>query len=83
MQSRGLAAFLGIPKPLFFGFVGLLLFMVGDGVEAGYLDTYMLHHGHSQDDVNLMFTTYGVTVMLSAWLAGPLSDLFEIGRAHV
>ena len=76
MQSRGIAAFLGIPQPLFFGFVGLLLFMVGDGVEAGYLDTYMLHHGHTQGDVNLMFTTYGVTVMLSAWLAGPLSDLY-------
>lgn len=75
-SSRGLAGLLGIPQALFFGFVGLLLFMVGDGVEAGYLDTYMLHHGHTQGDVNLMFTTYGVTVMISAWLAGPLSDLY-------
>lgn len=75
-QSAGIVGRLGIPQPLFFGFVGLLLFMVGDGVEAGYLDTYMLHHGHTQGDVNLMFTTYGVTVMLSAWVAGPLSDLF-------
>ncbi|MDF3623560.1 MFS transporter [Brytella acorum] len=73
---QGLISRLGIPRPLFFGFVGLLLFMVGDGVEAGYLDTYMLHHGHTQGDVNLMFTTYGLTVMISAWLAGPLSDLY-------
>ncbi|MCE0742882.1 MFS transporter [Acetobacter sicerae] len=75
-EPRGIAARLGIPQPLLFGFIGLLLFMVGDGVEAGYLDTYMLHHGHTQGDVNLMFTTYGVTVMISAWLAGPLSDLY-------
>lgn len=76
MQDRGFAARLGIPQSLFFGFIGLLLFMVGDGVEAGYLDTYMLHHGHTQGDVNLMFTTYGVAVMISAWLSGPLSDLY-------
>lgn len=75
-QRRGIADILGIPRPLLFGFVGLLLFMVGDGVEAGYLDTFMLHHGHTQGDVNLLFTTYGITVMISAWFAGPLSDLY-------
>jgi len=73
---RGIADILGIPKALFWGFVGLLLFMVGDGVEAGYLDTYMLHHGHTQGDVNLLFTAYGVTVMIAAWFSGPLSDLY-------
>ncbi|OUJ14896.1 MULTISPECIES: MFS transporter [Acetobacter] len=75
-QRRGISGVLGIPSSLFFGFVGLLLFMVGDGVEAGYLDTFMLHHGHTQADVNLLFTTYGVTVMISAWLSGPLSNLY-------
>ncbi|GBQ85174.1 MULTISPECIES: MFS transporter [Asaia] len=75
-QRRGIAEILGIPRPLFFGFVGLLLFMIGDGVEAGYLDTFMLHNGHTQGDVNLLFTTYGITVMISAWFSGPLSDLY-------
>ena len=28
---------IGIPKSLAWGFVGLLLFMIGDGVEAGFL----------------------------------------------
>ena len=27
----------GIPRPLFWGFVGCLLFMIGDGVESGFL----------------------------------------------
>jgi polyol permease family len=75
-NQGGIAGALGIPRPLLFGFLGLLLFMVGDGVEAGYLDTYMLHHGHTQGDVNLLFTTYGITVMIAAWFSGPLSDLF-------
>ncbi|PHI95266.1 alpha-ketoglutarate transporter [Parasaccharibacter apium] len=66
---------IGIPKALFWAFVGQLLFMVGDGVEAGYLDTFMLHTGHPQSFVNELFTCYGITVMLAAWFAGPLSDL--------
>ena len=73
--KRGLAEILGIPRALFWAFVGQLLFMVGDGVEAGYLDTYMLHHGHSQGFVNELFTLYGITVMIAAWFSGPLSDL--------
>ncbi|EHH67242.1 MFS transporter [Gluconobacter morbifer] len=73
--KRGLAEILGIPRSLFWAFVGLLLFMVGDGVEAGYLDTYMLHHGHTQGFVNELFTFYGITVMIAAWFSGPLSDL--------
>ncbi|TPW35612.1 MFS transporter [Oecophyllibacter saccharovorans] len=67
---------IGIPRALFWAFVGQLLFMIGDGVEAGYLDTYMLHNGHSQAFVNELFTFYGIAVMVSAWLAGPLSDLW-------
>ncbi|GEK94249.1 MFS transporter [Gluconobacter wancherniae NBRC 103581] len=73
--KRGIAEILGIPRPLFWAFVGQLLFMVGDGVEAGYLDTYMLHHGHTQGFVNELFTFYGITVMIAAWFSGPLSDL--------
>ncbi|GBR45168.1 MFS transporter [Neokomagataea thailandica] len=74
-KRRGLAEILGIPPALFWAFVGQLLFMVGDGVEAGYLDTFMLHNGHSQSFVNELFTFYGVTVMIAAWFSGPLSDL--------
>ncbi|WP_050935067.1 MFS transporter [Gluconacetobacter diazotrophicus] len=67
---------LGIPRPLLWGFVGLLLFMVGDGVEAGYLAPYLENHGMSSRDVAFLFTVYGVAVSLSSWLSGPLSDLW-------
>lgn len=67
---------IGLPPALFWAFVGQLLFMIGDGVEAGYLDTYMLHNGHPQSFVNELFTFYGIAVMIAAWLAGPLSDLW-------
>ncbi|MGH3949495.1 MAG: RbtT/DalT/CsbX family MFS transporter [Pseudonocardiaceae bacterium] len=67
---------LGIPRPLAWGFVGLLLFMIGDGVEAGYLSPYMMERGLSGQQVALMFTVYGVTVGVAAWLSGALSDLW-------
>src|SRR6185369_17927659 len=33
---------LGIYPPLVWGYVGLLFFMIGDGVEAGYLSKYLV-----------------------------------------
>lgn len=74
-EKRSFVENIGIPGALFWAFVGQLLFMVGDGVEAGYLDTFMLHTGHPQSFVNELFTFYGITVMIAAWFAGPLSDL--------
>ncbi|MBB2167817.1 MFS transporter [Gluconacetobacter aggeris] len=67
---------IGIPRPLLWGFVGLLLFMVGDGVEAGYLAPYLENHGVPSRDVALLFTIYGVAVSIASWLSGPLSDLW-------
>lgn len=67
---------IGIPRPLLWGFVGLLLFMIGDGVEAGYLAPYLENHGVSARAVALLFTVYGVAVSISSWLSGPLSDLW-------
>ncbi|MBV1837108.1 MFS transporter [Acetobacter estunensis] len=74
--STSFADKLGIPGPLFWGFVGLLFFMIGDGVEAGYLAPYLESQGISSRDTAFLFTIYGVTVSISAWLSGPLSDLW-------
>ncbi|CUW46181.1 MFS transporter [Novacetimonas hansenii] len=75
-QRTSFADKLGIPTPLFWGFVGLLFFMIGDGVEAGYLAPYLEEQGISGRDTALLFTIYGVTVSISSWVSGPLSDLW-------
>ncbi|GAN96766.1 alpha-ketoglutarate/sugar transporter [Komagataeibacter europaeus NBRC 3261] len=75
-ESTSIADRLGIPAPLFWGFVGLLFFMIGDGVEAGYLAPYLEGQGISSRNTALLFTIYGVTVSLSSWASGPLSDLW-------
>jgi len=74
---------IGIPSVLFWGFIGLLLFMIGDGVEAGYLSPYLVERGFSQTAVAWVFTTYGFAVAISGWLSGALSDVWGPRRVVI
>ncbi|RZQ60562.1 MFS transporter [Amycolatopsis suaedae] len=67
----------GLPAPLFLGYVGLLLFMIGDGVESGFIAPYMAANGAGDDiRASYIITVYGVAVMLASWLSGALSELW-------
>jgi polyol permease family len=66
---------LGIYPPLAWGYLGLLLFMIGDGVESGFLSPYLIERGIAQH-VAAIFTAYGVTAAVAAWFSGALSDLW-------
>jgi len=67
----------GLPAPLLLGYVGLLLFMVGDGVESGFIAPYMADNGAgSEIHASYVITVYGVAVMLASWLSGALSELW-------
>src|SRR5262245_23149237 len=68
---------IGIYSPLVWGYVGLLLFMIGDGVESGYLSAYLIEQGIAdKSSAAIIFTVYGITVAIAAWLSGSLSDLW-------
>lgn len=68
---------LGIHPSLLWGYVGLLLFMIGDGIESGYLPKYLVDSGiATENTVSIIFTVYGITVAISAWLSGAFSDLW-------
>src|SRR5882757_5409208 len=67
----------GLPAPLFLGYVGLLLFMIGDGVESGFIAPYMTANGAGTEiKASYVITAYGVAVMLASWLSGALSELW-------
>jgi polyol permease family len=67
----------GLPKPLLFGYIGVLLFMIGDGVEIGFLAPYMADHGAGTDvRAGYVFTVYGVAVMLASWFSGALAEVW-------
>ncbi|GAA4617392.1 MFS transporter [Saccharopolyspora hordei] len=67
----------GLPRPLFWGFVGLLLFMIGDGVESGYISPYLVEHGAGTPTrAAVVITVYGAVVTAGSWLSGALSDVW-------
>ncbi|MFF2806536.1 MFS transporter [Streptomyces sp. NPDC058000] len=76
LAPRALLARLGIPPTLAWGYLGLLLFMIGDGVESGYLSPYLIDRGIPESRVALLFTVYGIAAGIAAWLSGVLSDLW-------
>lgn len=76
VETRTWADRLGMPGVLRWGYIGLLVFMIGDGVESGYLAVFLGDRGFTDAQVGLMFTVYGVAAGLAAWASGALSDLW-------
>ena len=67
---------LGMHPEMVIGYFGLLLFMIGDGVEAGFLSPLLIDLHFTQSQVAIVFTGYGITAALASWLSGALSDIF-------
>jgi len=65
---------LSVPPQLAWGYLGLLLFMIGDGIEAGYLAPFLNGIGVSHGKIALMFTLYGMAAALAARMSGALAD---------
>ena len=67
---------LGMHPELAIGYLGLLLFMIGDGVEAGFLSPMLIDLHFSPAQVAIVFSAYGATAAVASWLSGTLSDIF-------
>ena len=67
---------LGMHPELVIGYFGLLLFMIGDGVEAGFLSPLLIDLHFTPSQVAIVFTGYGIAAALASWLSGALSDIF-------
>jgi polyol permease family len=64
----------GIPPSLIWGYAGILIFMMGDGMETGWLSPYLKSRGMSVELNASLFTAYGVTVAIAAWFSGVLAE---------
>jgi polyol permease family len=76
IEKAGFVERLGMHPELAIGYLGLLLFMIGDGVEAGFLSPLLRDLHFTAAQVALVFTAYGVSAALASWLSGALSDIF-------
>ncbi|OTA16245.1 multidrug resistance protein MdtG [Xenorhabdus vietnamensis] len=83
MKQNASARFLeriGIPSTLSWGYLGILAFMVGNGIEIGWLSPYLVGNGLSIQDVSVLFSVYGVAVAISSWFAGVFFETFGAKR---
>jgi len=67
---------IGLPQNLSWGYLGILIFMMGDGVEQGWLSPYLVERGMTIQHSASLFTAYGVTIAISSWFSGVLADGF-------
>ena len=69
-----------VPRPLAWAYLGILIFMMGDGIEQGWLSPYLIGRGLSLEQSAGLFTMYGVTIAISAWFSGVLAEAYGVKR---
>jgi polyol permease family len=67
---------IGIPPSMLSGYLGILIFMMGDGMEQGWLSPYLLQRGMSIQQNATLFTAYGVTIAIASWFSGVMAESF-------
>ena len=67
---------IGIPGSLLSGYIGILLFMMGDGMEQGWLSPYLIERGMSMQQTATLFTAYGITIAVASWFSGVMAESF-------
>ncbi|ANH83697.1 alpha-ketoglutarate permease [Niabella ginsenosidivorans] len=82
LNSVGFFAKTGLPKNLAWGYLGILIFMMGDGVEQGWLSPYLIHdRGLTIEQSATLFSVYGLTVAISSFLSGILAEGLGVRKA--
>jgi polyol permease family len=72
---------MGIPSSILPGYLGILLFMMGDGMEQGWLSPYLIERGMSMQQTATLFTAYGVTIAIASWFSGVMAESFTPKKA--
>lgn len=67
---------MGIPPSLLPGYLGILLFMMGDGMEQGWLSPYLIEQGMTMQQTATLFTAYGITIAIASWFSGVMAESF-------
>lgn len=68
---------IGIPSVLKWGFLGVLVFQTGLGVESNFLTPHMVETlGSTEATVAVIIGCYSVAVLVASYLSGALSDLW-------
>jgi MFS family permease len=78
-ERPGLLERIGIPTSLRWGFVAVLLFMTGTGVESNFISPFMVGAFEGQGaaaTATTIIALYGVSALIASYFSGVLSDLW-------
>lgn len=68
---------IGIPHPLRWGFLGVLIFMTGNGTESNFISPHIgAVLGSPEGTVATIIAMYGVAGIIGSYLSGALADLW-------
>lgn len=71
---------IGLPKQLVWGFLGVVLFMMGDGLEQGWLSPFLIENGLTVQQSVSIFTVYGISLAIASWFSGVCLEAFGAKR---
>lgn len=60
---------IGLSSKLLLGYAGVLIFMMGEGLEQGWLSPYLISKGLTVQESALLFSVYGFSAAIAAWLS--------------
>lgn len=71
---------LALPVKLLVGYVAIAFFMTGDGFDLAFLSKYLYDLGFSGAETSVVFSLYGLTAALSAWMTGVIAEVIGAKR---
>jgi len=77
---QGLVRRIGLSPKLLLGYAGVLIFMMGEGLEQGWLSPYLISKGLTIQESALLFSVYGFSAAIAAWLSGVLAEIYGARR---
>ncbi|MEB1083454.1 MFS transporter [Citrobacter portucalensis] len=73
----------GLPVKLIWGYLGVMVFMMGEGLEQGWLSPYLIKNGMTVQESALLFSVYGFAAAISAWFSGVLAEIYSPKRVMI
>ena len=82
--SSGFLERQGIVKYLAWGFVAVILFQTGNGMELGFSSNFLqTSKGLSSGQVAAMTAAYGIVIAIASWFSGALADAWGPRRVMI
>lgn len=84
VRTEGRLDRMGIPRPLALGFLAVLVFMTGNGVESNFITPHMVAVlGSPEATVATIVTFYSLAALVGSYVSGALSDLVGPRRVMI